>query len=581
MCDVLFVVPVFEERFLSECGGTLLLATIMKENGIDVNIYRYLESDSDNGFSEFVESSARNILAKSPRIVSFYCRGDCYLANIRVAQRIKEIKPDIPVVFGGPQADISAKETISRIPWVDYCCSGEGETTVVPLFRGLLNKEDVSDIRGLTFRDKEGKVASNPRPDLLSNLDELPFPDYSFLPEGLRNIPREKKKGVAVDVGRGCPFNCAYCSTSVFWKRRFRLKSPERIVAEVKRIEREFGLVKCMFDHDLFTANKAKVYEFCRILKESNFSGVWSCSSRADTIDKELIEEMISAGLESIYLGVETGSERMQKLTRKNLNLEKAFEIIKFLLEKKVRVTASFIYGFPGETEEDVEMTLQYAYRLFKLNLTTFQLHLCAIFPGTEYYNEYKDQLVFSEKISNIVGDFGVCENRDFIQENQELFPFYYEYRSELRDKFYGLENVAVMIMELHDRLCSLDGERFSDMRLVDLYLDFKKANKEAFDSAEDFDFKENEVELITNYLSTLYSEEEVKKLSQIIAFYHDLWVAEKKQADCSDVKMYSADIDAAVKGKSLSEIKDAPTMVYINKIGRKVTYVIKSLMPM
>lgn len=581
MSDVLFVVPVFKPDITKECNGTLLLATILKEKGIDVDIYRYYESKSEDDFCEFVETSAKNILAKGPKIVSFYCRGDCYLANIRVAERIRELNPDIPIVFGGPQADISAKETIRSIPWVDYCCSGEGETTVFPLFDGLLNNRDVTDVRGLTYRNRAGEVVSNPRPELIADLDSLPFVDYSFIPEETRKLVRENNQKLTVDVGRGCPYNCAYCSTSAFWQRKFRLKSSHQIVENMKYLQREFGAKKFLFDHDLFTANKNKVYEFCKILKDEGLNYSWSCSSRADTIDKDLIEEMVSAGMKAMYLGIETGSLRMQKLTHKNLNLQKAFDVIKILKEKRVLITTSFIYGFPEETEEDVEETLQYIYRMVDLKVFTVQLHLCTMFPGTEYYNTYKDQLVPADNFSNLVGDFGVPENMEFIEANKELFPFYYEYRSELRDKLSGLEKTFVQIINLHKKLSKLDPEKVSGKSLVDLFLEFKAVNKKFFDSWGDYDVKEVEEELVYNYLSTIYAGEELEKLKVIFGFYHDLVIAERNEDNHSGVKMYGIDIDSVVKGKRLSEIENIPSMVYINKVGKKVSYIIKPLAKM
>ncbi len=576
MSDVMFVVPAFEADILNECNGTLLLATILKENGIDVDIYRYYQSGDKKSFADFVDVSVKNILAKEPKIVSFYCRGDCYLANIRVAEKIKEINPCVFIVFGGPQADISARETIERIPFVDYCCSGEGETTIYPLFSGLLNGTDVLHIRGLTYRNDRGEVVSNPRPELLLDLDELPIEDYGFIPEEIRSQPKEKNKAVTIGVGRGCPYNCAYCSTSMFWQRKFRIKSPKRILLEMKNIEKVFGVNRCVFDHDLFTANKSKVYEFCKLLKESGENRRWSCSSRADTIDKELVDEMVSSGMTAIYLGIETGSPRMQKLIHKNLNLDKTYEIIKHLLQKGVYVCASFIYGFPEETEDDLEETLQFMYRLMKLGISGVQMHLCAIFPGTEYYNTYKDQLVLSETFSDQVGSFGVAENMSFIKANKDLFPFYYEYRSELRDRFSGLSKQAFMIIEMYKKLIALDSEKFAGMRLVDLFLAVNEANKASAELTEKSGHTEPKVERICNYLATVCDKEDMEIYREVFTFHYDLQAANNMEGNHADVKIYGIDIDAVVKGKSLSEIERKPVMVYINKVGKTVSYVIK-----
>ncbi|MBE6738346.1 MAG: radical SAM protein [Ruminococcaceae bacterium] len=572
MSSVLFVVPVFKEAIRQECNVTLLLATILKGNGIDTGIYRYYEASPDLGFDSFLDNSVNNILSHNPQIVSFYCRGDSYLANIMVAKKLKAIRPEIHIVFGGPQADITARETMNQIPWVDYCCSGEGETTIYPLFKGLLNGEDITYIKGLTYRNTSNEIISNPRPELIENLDELPFIDYTFIPQCTLSKNMETPPKVLMDVGRGCPYNCAYCSTSLFWQRKFRLKSADRIVEEMKRLYDKYGIKKFVFDHDLFTASKKRVFEFCRVLKESGLGLEWSCSSRADTIDKETIEEMASAGMRSIYMGIESGSPRMQKIMHKNLNIEKAMKTIKCLIDNKMRVTTSFIYGYPEETYEDLEETLKVIYSLYKYGNVSIQLHLCSILPGTEYFSKYKKELVWAENFSDITGDFGVEENIDFIREHKELFPFYYEYHNELRSRLNGLNKRIMLFMELYDYLITVDPEKYSDKRIIDLYLDFIDANEHIFKNDTDMVYSEIKQELYYNYISSAYDEDNAQKFKEILTFKIDLQKIKEEGKDTSDVKIYNIDIDAVIKEKKLKDIRKRTSMVYITVVNNKVS---------
>lgn len=110
--DVLFVVPSRGPQLHEEFGGTLLLATILKKQGLSVKIHRFYEVDHSGGFFDFVNQTASSVLSNAPKIVSFYCRCDCYLSNIMIAKRIKEEKPDTYIVFGGPQADASARDSL-------------------------------------------------------------------------------------------------------------------------------------------------------------------------------------------------------------------------------------------------------------------------------------------------------------------------------------------------------------------------------------------------------------------------------------------------------------------------------------
>lgn len=573
MSDVLFVVPVLKEKLTHECTGSLLLASILKENNIDVDIYRYYESEPQKSYDIFLGNSVKNILSKNPKIVSFYCRADIYLTNILVAEKIKELSPETLIVFGGPQADISAKETINQISWVDYCCSGEGETTVYPLFKGLLEGEDVTSVAGLTYRSQTGEVISNPRPELIEDLNTLPFIDYTLLSGELLEELKQNPMPCSMDVGRGCPYNCSYCSTSLFWQRKFRLKSPDRIIAEIKYLNENFSISQFGFEHDLFTANKKRVLEFCKALKESGLEVEWSCSSRADTIDEEVVDAMIDAGMRKIFLGVESGSERIQKIIHKNLNIKKAKHIIRYLATKGVKTTVSLIYGFPEETEEDLNETLQLIYDLFILGSITFPFHLCAIFPGTEYFNKYKDEMVWTDTLSDQTGTLGVKENLDFVHKHQELFSYYREYNNDLRSRFEEMNKTVIPFIEMAHHLNKLDPEKTAGKRLVDLYKDFKDTNKDLLSGiTSNKECADRKYELYSNYFHSIYDADTADKLDEILAYKRDLTEIKKEKKDTTDIKTYNVDIKAVNQNKQLKDIAKRTSMVCITMTGNKIT---------
>ncbi|MBQ3073526.1 MAG: radical SAM protein [Ruminococcus sp.] len=578
MCDIVFLTPTAKINLNAECTGTLLLATILKQKGINVDIYRFYESDESKGFDSFVEETANNILAKEPRIVSFYCRCDCFLADIRIAQRVKTINKDITVIFGGPQADAVSDLLLDEIPEVDYCCSGEGEETIYPLVSGILSGGDVTGIDGLTYRNDEGKSVTNPRPALKQSLDELPFVDYSLVPEETIQDTVNNNKSFPVEVGRGCPFNCAFCSTCLFWKRKFRIKTSGRIIEEIEEIKDLYGVSKFSFLHDLFTAKKQNVLEFCKYVKESGNNIKWMCSSRIDTLDEETIDAMASSGLTGVYFGIETGSPRMQKITHKNLKIPQVIDVCKMLTDRDVRITASFIYGFPEETEEDLEQTLQLMRKLMEMGVTSLQLHLCAIFPGTEYFEKYKEELVFADNYSDQVSDFGVKENFEFITSHSDLFPFYYEYHNEHREKFALLSDYALKCINLYNTLLRLDSARYEEKTLVQIYLDLMEANKELISGTNEVEGEETETSLLVdNYLASVgYSEEELRKLREIFAFINDERRIYGGKEDAMEVKNYGADIKAFYEKKGLAEISATPTMVVFRKIGKDLSLVFR-----
>ena len=223
--------------------------------------------------------------------------------------------------------------------------------------------------------------------DKLIDLDTLPYINFDLIPYA------NKIESFPLDVGRGCPYNCKYCSTKSFWKRTYRLKSSSRIILEIKDIMQKYNVNRFEFQHDLFTADKHRIIHFCDSLMNEKIDIKWSCSCRIDTLDKEMIEKMSLAGCDSIFLGIETGSQYMQKVINKNLNLANIWNIITLLQQYNFKIKVSFIYGFPEEKQDDIRMTLAVIKRLLEHKVIDITIGYITFLPSTQYYDEYKDVL--------------------------------------------------------------------------------------------------------------------------------------------------------------------------------------------
>ena len=473
MLDVLFITPTATTYVLKESLGPMLLSTILRQNGVNTEILSFARIGDPKKYEDFFEKAVSAITEKNPRILSFYTRCDCYHIMLKIARRVKE-NIGCHIVFAGPQADITATETLEEIPWVDYICRGEGETTVYPFFSSLLKGEPDLSVAGLVYRTENG-ITENPRPELIRDLDTLPIPDYSVFPGEIKVDP---KACFSIDVGRGCPFGCTYCSTKTFWGRKYRLKSPERIIREVKHFHDLYGVNYFAFEHDMFTMNKGQVMEICRMIKELDYKIYWNCSARADCIDEELIRTMADAGMLWLYLGIETGSPRMQKLVNKNLKLENLLPMIRFITSCGVRVVTSFIYGFPQETEEDISQTLDLMIELMGMKNVQVQSHLCAFLPGTALGEEYRDQLTLAQVQSDQAGDIGFKENFDFITEHPRLFLQCREYSTELREKLAFFTTFLNVFTTLKKPFLYY-AQQYSRENKIQMYYDFVEDYKE------------------------------------------------------------------------------------------------------
>ncbi len=491
MTDILFITPNFRNRAAVDSIGTMLLATILRKNGLRAEILPLYDFGDPKDFERYLDNAQRMILEKKPKIVSFYTRCDYYHIMLKIAQRIKE-NSHICVVFGGPHSDICAEDTLREIPYVDYVCCGEGENTVYPFFSSVLNGQPDLNVPGLVYR-KEGTIVKNPRPELVKDLDALPEVDYSAF--GL-DEPKADGKSFPIDVGRGCPFGCTYCSTQSFWGRKYRLKSSRRIINEIKSIHDRYGITRFTFFHDMFTLNRRQVLEICGMLKELDFPVSWSCSARIDCLDEGLIDAMADAGLTKIFIGIETGSPRMQKLINKNLKLGTALDLLTYIHDKGISLTTSFIYGFPEETEEDISQTMQMLRRIAKLKQAKIQTHLCTFLPGTEMSRNYLSHLTPSVSHSDITSTTALAECADLVLAHPSLFMQFREYKTPLRTKLADFQlffKVWIALQPVYQYF----SEHYSDDRLLDMYFDFVASNRQVLDETRDLELWERVPQVI------------------------------------------------------------------------------------
>lgn len=494
MCEVLFITPNVPGRFNKESLGTLLLATILKNNSITCKILPFGHIGSVFNFDEFLRQAISKVAEFQPKIVSMYTRCDTFHISLKLAEQIKAHHADTYIVFGGPQSDTTSTDLIEQVPYVDYVCCGEGENTITPFFKSLLlDKPDLS-IPGLVYRHN-GTVVKNPRPELIHNLDSLPMIDYKEI--YFADYPEDiSSQYFQIDVGRGCPFGCAYCSTQAFWGRKYRLKSPTRIIEEVKIAHRNFGVTHFNFSHDMFTFNRKTVIETCNLLRTLDFPITWQCSARLDCLDPELIDIMVDSGMVNVFVGIETGSERMQKLVHKNLKLDKIMDTLIHLRNRNVFVDTSFVYGFPEETPVDLSNTLSLMAKIMYNHCGIINTHLCTFLPKTELSNRYQNELTFTENYTNFTGDFALKDCEDIIHRYPDLFPQLKEYKTEVRTslKYFALFiRVWRKLVPVYHYIF----QRYTENNAIEMYYKFVEANQESLTNYGTLPLKEATEHLI------------------------------------------------------------------------------------
>ena len=480
--DMVFVVPALKARIKDESIGTLILAKKAILAGFNVKIVRYWDSEYSPkvAYDKFKDSLVTKILSYNPKIVSFYCRCEEYHICLDLSMTIKDKDDKIIIAYGGPQSELVAKETISRFSFVDYVCCSEGENTIVPFLKLLLKNDDtisISSVDGLTYRNNEGFIVQNKFPEFLKDNYCREYYYYDIIPEKCFEVC----ESMPVDVGRGCPFSCTYCSTKTFWKRKFRLRNIKDTVDEMCYVSEKYGINNFDFMHDLFTVNKKRIIEFCAEIQSRGINVRWGCDSRIDTIDFELIDMMIANGLYRIFFGIETGSERMQQAINKKLNLERCDEIVKYCIDKGLEVTTSFIYGFPDETAEDLSQTISMAVRFQNYGCTVLT-NMCHIMNGTELFNRDRDCLTINK--TTAYNDCILAFNHLYplISCNKDMFANFCDFPNPLRDemKFLDVFRYTLYFAKNHFE----EEHRFllkNNYASIEMYRTFCKANSDVF----------------------------------------------------------------------------------------------------
>ncbi|MBV8867764.1 MAG: B12-binding domain-containing radical SAM protein, partial [Acidobacteriaceae bacterium] len=344
-----------------------------------------------------------------------------YPLTLRLAKRLKQAYPDTIIMLGGPQASVVDVPTLRVFPFVDLIVRGEADEPLPKVLRTGLRSQALALVAGITFRSG-GDVVRNPEGPVVNDLDALPFPAFDLLP-GMESLAY-----FSLELGRGCPFSCSFCSTNDFFRRRFRLKSPEVVLAHMRRAKLDYRAKLFDLVHDMFTVDRKRVAAFCQTMLNSGEQFRWGCSARTDCIDDELIGLMYRAGCRSIFLGVETGSPRLQRTIDKDLDLGEAAARIRCCTSAGIDTTVSLITGFPEETEEDMWQTASFLVDAARHERVEPQLHIIAPLVGTPLYNHFRNSLLLDDLYSDFSyqGRKQDESDKDLIAAFPDIFANFY-----------------------------------------------------------------------------------------------------------------------------------------------------------
>lgn len=295
------------------------------------------------------------------------------------------------LVVGGPLATSNPEEFIGSF---DVVAIGEGEQTMLDLAQAVENHSDFDDIEGIMFKDK-GRIVATPARDFAGDLDKIPFPSRELFDNQAYKNYYSRNFGyttTAIITSRGCPFQCDFCSRPIFGNT-FRSRTASNIVQEVEAVQK-LGYQRVWFADDCFTLNRGRLMEICEELIRRNIMIGWECLSRVDTVDLSVAEKMKTAGCVRVFFGIESGNNGILKIMKKQATVEQAKKAVYTFKRTGIQVGAFFILGYPGESEETILDTVNFASSL-PLDYLSFTFPYPI--PGTPLYDRVKNRMISKE----------------------------------------------------------------------------------------------------------------------------------------------------------------------------------------
>jgi len=308
--------------------------------------------------------------------------------GLDVARRVREARPDLPIVWGGWHPTILPEETLAH-PLVDIVVIGQGERTAYELAEAIRTGGDLAGVRGIAF-ERDGEVVRTPKQELLT-ADEVPRMDYSLI-DVKDHLVHESAYNVEMITylgSRGCPHRCGFCAMRTVYDRKWVALPPERVLDELEDLIRTYKVNGVYFEDDNFFVDRNRAKEICRGMIARDFNVKWTALARADYIvkfDEELLGLMRDAGCIRVLVGAESGSQAMLDLITKDIRVEQIVQSARLLDTSGIEADLSFMVGFP-EDDEEVDVTLGFILRLKReLKNLSIKLFLYTPFPGSALY---------------------------------------------------------------------------------------------------------------------------------------------------------------------------------------------------
>jgi anaerobic magnesium-protoporphyrin IX monomethyl ester cyclase len=352
--------PTFMDMIVGIPIGLVYIAPIAEKRGHHVEILDLaLESDPHPVLVRKLEERKWDLAGLS-------CMTPEFEGAEIAARQIKQFDPALPIIFGGQHPTIVPEEAVSQ-DFCDFVCIGEGEETFGHFLDVWSSQGDLSQVPGLAYKDRERGLLRNGARPPIEDVDGIPIPAYHLLEmlryaeaDSARYTPKYKR-ATQIFTSRGCPWHCTYCHD--LFGKRFRGRSPENVLQEMRLLYDRYGIQEFMVEDDIFNFDMDRAKKICDLIVESGMKVALQFGNgiRLERMDEEMVRKLAAAGTHHVSIAIESASPRVQSLSRKNLKLHMVKDVVGWTRKYGINTLGFFMIGFPGETVEEINMTIRFA----------------------------------------------------------------------------------------------------------------------------------------------------------------------------------------------------------------------------
>jgi len=379
--------------------GLASIAAYLKDKDVDISVI-----DAWAEGLEFEELKSR-VSQVQANIVGIYMVSPFYDKAKKTIEVCRKVLPNSIIIAGGPHPSALPLETLKDIPQLDICAVGEGEITMSELVKGA----PFSTINGIAYRDKK-EIKLTPSREFIKNLDNLPIPSRELFPiKKYKTHPPYGRKNpyFSMTTSRGCPFQCAYCSKDVF-KDVFRARSPQKVVDEIEELISKYGAKEIHFYDDDFTLDMKRAKGVCDEILKRGIKIIWSCTTRVDLVNENLLKKMKKAGCWLISYGVESGNQKILDKINKGYTINQVISAFEMTRKIGISTLAFLMVGLNGETKQTIQETIDLSKKL-KPNFVSWGILI--VYPGSRLFKliqagQYSDKLRVLNKEEKLSGTY-------------------------------------------------------------------------------------------------------------------------------------------------------------------------------